>query len=110
MRRIIGYAHGPAPYVPPAVHVVLPPETLAALAGHYTGSRIPDIVVAVHDDGLTLTAGDLVLTLHAATATRFFALERDLQFEFATVPGQPDARTLTVYEHGTVAETAARKD
>jgi ketosteroid isomerase-like protein len=110
MRRIFSYAHGPAPYVPPAAHVVLPPETLAAYAGHYVGSRIPDIVVAVQGDGLELTAGDLVLTLRAATTTRFFALERDLQFEFATAPGQSGARTLTVHEHGAIAETATRKD
>lgn len=108
MRRIFSYAHGLAPYAPPASHLTLAPEVLAGYAGHYAGKRIADIVVAVDGDGLRLTAGDLVVTLRADTPTRFFALERDLRFEFAPPPGEDGARTLTVYENGAVAETATR--
>lgn len=109
MRRVFSYAHGPAPYVPPASHLTLAPQVLAGYAGHYAGKHIADIVVAVDGDGLKLTAGDLVVTLRAETPTRFFALERDLRFEFATPPGEAGARTLTVYENGAVAETATRR-
>ena len=110
MRRILSYAHGPVPYAPPTTHLTLPAATLAAYAGHYAGANIPDIAVAVDGDGLKLTAGDLVVNLRAETPTRFFALERDLRFEFATPPpGQAEAATVTVHEHGNVVETATRQ-
>jgi ketosteroid isomerase-like protein len=108
LRRIFSYAHGPAPYVPPASHLELPPEVLSGYAGHYAGQRIADIDVAVDGAGLRLTAGDLALTLRAETRARFFALERDLRFEFAAPQGTDVAQTLTVYENGKVAETATR--
>lgn len=108
MRRIFSYAHGPAPYVPPASHLALPAELLSGYAGRYAGKRIAQIDVAADGDGLKLTAGDLVLTLRAETRTRFFALERDLRFEFSAPQGRDGARTLTVYEDGKVAETATR--
>ncbi|HZW17787.1 MAG TPA: nuclear transport factor 2 family protein [Luteimonas sp.] len=108
MRRVFSYAHGPAPHVPPSSHLTLAPEVLAGYAGHYAGKRITDILVAVDGEGLRLTAGDLVVTLRAETPTRFFALERNLRFEFATPPGQDGAQTLTVYENGDVAETATQ--
>lgn len=85
------------------------PAALAAYAGHYTGAHIPDIVVAVDGDGLKLTAGDLIVTLRAETPTRFFAVERDLRFQFAPAPGPPKAVILTVYENGNAVETATRR-
>lgn len=108
MRRVFSYAHGPVPYAPPSGHVALPPDVLAAYAGHYAGQHIPDIVVAVDAYGLRLTAGDLVVTLRAESRTRFFALERDLRFEFAEPAADGRSPKLTVYENGVVAETATR--
>lgn len=105
MRRVFSYAHGPVPYTPPAAHLTLPASALAALAGRYRGANVGAITVAVDGDGLKLTAGKLVVTLRAETPTRFFALERDLRFEFATAPGKP---ALSVYEDGKVVETANR--
>lgn len=105
MRRVFSYAHGPVPYTPPATHLTLPAPALAALAGRYRGANVGDIIVTVDGDGLKLTAGKLTVSLRAETPTRFFALERDLRFEFAAVPGKP---ALSVYENGTVVETAAR--
>lgn len=105
MRRIFSYAHGPVPYAPPAKHLALPASALSAFAGRYRGTNVGDIVVAVEGDGLKLTAGKLVVSLRAETPTRFFALERNLRFEFSTATDKP---ALSVYENGNVVETAAR--
>lgn len=108
MRRILSYAHGPVPYTPPATHITLPPAALAAYAGMYAGKKVGEIRVAVEGDHLRLTAGPLAVTLQAESPTRFFAVERDLRFEFAT-PAKGSPRTLTVYENGAVAETAVAR-
>lgn len=105
MRRIFSYAHGPVPYAPPATHLTLPASALAAFAGRYRGTNVGDIIVAVEGDGLKLTAGKLVVSLRAETPTRFFALERDLRFEFSAAADKP---ALSVYENGKVVETAAK--
>jgi hypothetical protein len=107
MRRIFSYAHGPVPYTPPATHLTLPPPALAAFAGRYRGANVGDIVVTVDGDGLKLTAGKLVVGLRAETPTRFFALERDLRFDFSAVAGKP---ALSVYENGKVVETATKAE
>jgi ketosteroid isomerase-like protein len=108
MRRILSYAHGPVPYVPPSTHITLPAATLAAHAGRYRGEHVGDIVVTAEPDGLLLTAGELVVHLRAESPDRYFALERDLRFEFASDDARP--AKLTVYERGAVVETAARVD
>lgn len=105
MRRIYSYAHGAVAYVPPAAQLTLPPEVLAGYAGNYLGKRVGAIRVAVEGDHLKLSAGTLVVTLRAETPTRFFAVERDLRFEFAPA-ADGRMRELTVYENGAVAETA----
>ncbi len=108
MRRILSYAHGPVPYTPPATHITLPPAALAAYAGTYAGQKVGEIRVTVEGDHLRLTAGPLAVTLQAESPARFFAVERDLRFEFAApVNGSP--RTLTVYENGAIAETAVAR-
>ncbi|HJU26802.1 MAG TPA: DUF4440 domain-containing protein, partial [Rhodanobacteraceae bacterium] len=106
MRRILSYSHGPAPYMPPASHLHLTPAALAAFAGHYRGEHA-DIMVDTEADGLMLTASPMTVHLRAASPTRFFALERDLQFEFAPARNG-DSQTLEVYEGGKKVETAER--
>lgn len=109
MRRVISYAHGPVPYTPPTTHLTLSPAALAALAGNYRGKSVGDIAVVAIEDGLRLTAGPLIVTLRAESPTRFFAVERDLRFEFTRgTKGNP--ATLTVLENGQVVETAIRVD
>ncbi|MFL6586371.1 MAG: DUF4440 domain-containing protein [Luteimonas sp.] len=106
MHRVLSYAHGPAPYSPPSA-IALPAATLAAYAGRYRSARIGEISVVVGGDHLQLTAGDFVVALYPESATRFFAKDRDLRFEFepgaASSPG-----TLAVYENGALTERAAR--
>lgn len=108
MRRVFSYAHGPVPYLPPATYLTLTASALASFAGRYRGDHVGDISVAVDGDGLKLTAGTLVVHLRAESPTRFFALEKDLRFEFAVAAGKQDVPALTVYENGVVAETAAK--
>ena len=111
MRRVFSYAHGPVAYTPPNTHLTLSPDALAAFAGKYRGNKVGDITVAAIDDGLTLTAGPLRVTLRAESPTGFFAMERDLRFEFSVgVDAQPEAMMMTVLERGTVVETAQRVD
>jgi hypothetical protein len=108
MRRIFSYAHGPVPYLPPATQLTLTASALASFAGRYRGDHVGDISVAVDGDGLKLTAGSLIVHLRAESPTRFFALEKDLRFEFAVDGDKQEFPALTVYENGAVAETAAR--
>lgn len=109
MHRVLSYAHGPVPYAPPDTHLTLPPGALARFTGRYHGEKSGEIVVSVDGDGLLLVAGPLIVHLRAESPTRFFALERDLRFEFDVPdPGAP-ARGLTVFEHDAVAETAQRE-
>ena len=107
MRRILSYSHGPAPYTPPAAHLHLSPAALAAFAGHYRGGHAQDIVVNAEEDGLILTASPMTVHLRAASPKRFFALERDLQFEFAPARNG-HSPTLDIYEGGKKVETATR--
>ena len=106
MRRILSYSHGPAPYTPPATHLHLAPSALAAFAGHYRGEHA-DIVVVTEPDGLLLTASPMTVHVRAKSPTRFFALERDLQFEFAPARNG-HSPSLGVYENGKEVEAAKR--
>ena len=107
MHRILSYAHGPAPYIPPKPTLSVQPTTLDNYAGRYQSDRIGPIIVARDGDHLRLTAGSFVATLYAETQTRFFAMEKDLRFEFELAPSGA-VQTLAVYENGTVTERAAR--
>lgn len=107
MHRVLSYDHGPVPYTPPSVALTLSPSTLAAYAGRYRSSRIGDILVSVEGDHLKLTAGSFVATLRPETRTRFFAMERDLRFEFESNQ-DGNVQALAVYENGAVSERALR--
>lgn len=107
MHRVLSYDHGPAPYTPPPVTMTLPSARLATYAGRYRSPRIGDILVSIDGDHLKLTAGDFVATLYPETPTRFFAMERDLRFEFEN-GADGDVQALAVYENGKVSERAVR--
>lgn len=109
MRRVLSYDHGPVPYAPPPRTLTLPAATLAAYAGRYRSSRIGDILVSAEGDHLKLTAGSFAATLYPESQTRFFAMERDLRFEFGVAEGGK-AQTLAVYENGAVSERAQRAE
>ncbi|MCC8687148.1 DUF4440 domain-containing protein [Xanthomonas campestris] len=108
MHRVLSYAHGPAPYTPPARALTVPAATLARYAGQYRSARIGSIVVVADGDHLRLTAGSFVATLYPESTTRFFAMERDLRFDFeADAAGAIVA--LAAYEHGEVSDRAVRE-
>ena len=81
---------------------------LARYAGQYRSARIGSIVVVADGDHLQLTAGSFVATLYPESTTRFFAMERDLHFDF-----EADAAGaivgLAAYEHGEVSDRAVRE-
>jgi hypothetical protein len=107
MHRILSYAHVVAPYAPPKPSLSLPDATLRQYVGHYNSDRIGDIAISRAGDHLKLTAGSFVATLYPETPTRFFAMEKDLRFDFElTATGSVEA--LAVYENGTVTERARR--
>jgi ketosteroid isomerase-like protein len=109
MRRVLSYDHGPVPYTPPARTLTLPATTLAAYAGRYRSRRIGDIVVSVDGDHLKLTAGSFVATLYPESQIRFFALERDLRFEFESGE-HGKVQGLMVYENGVFSERVQRAE
>nr|WP_294816408.1 nuclear transport factor 2 family protein [uncultured Sphingomonas sp.] len=96
MTRVVSYDHQPAPYVPPAAGLLLSPAALPAYAGTWQ-SDVGPIRVTVEGDALVLSSGSLRVTLGALTPDRFFARERDLQFQFSS-----DRSTITVEEKGKV--------
>lgn len=107
MHRVLSYAHGPAPYTPPSRSLTLPASTLDKFAGQYIADRAGPISVLRDDDHLKLTAGTFVATLYPETSTRFFAMERDVRFEFE-IADDGAVRGLVVYENGAVSERARR--
>ncbi|MCE4373635.1 DUF4440 domain-containing protein [Xanthomonas hortorum] len=109
MHRVLSYAHGPVPYTPPPRTTTLPVAVLQRYAGHYRSPRIGIIQIAVAGDHLTLTAGSFIATLYPQSTTRFFAMERDLRFDFET-NGDGLSKTLVVYENDVVSERAMRED
>ncbi|WP_258167594.1 DUF4440 domain-containing protein [Xanthomonas hortorum] len=97
MHRVLSYAHGPVPYTPPPRTTTLPVAVLQRYAGRYRSPRIGIIRIAVAGDYLTLTAGSFIATLYPQSTTRFFAMERDLRFDFET-NGDGLSKVLEVYE------------
>lgn len=93
--RVLSYDHGPAPYQPPRPSLTLSPKALSAFAGRYLSPRDGDIVVNVEGDHLRLKASYVNVSLYPSGNARFFAKERDLQFELTD-----NATTLTVVEKG----------
>jgi ketosteroid isomerase-like protein len=96
MTRVVSYDHQPAPYVPPAAGLLLSPAALSAYAGVWQ-SEVGPIRVTVAGDALVLSSGSLRVTLGALAPDRFFARERDLQFQFS-----PDRSAITVEEKGRI--------
>ncbi|CAD0332016.1 DUF3471 domain-containing protein [Xanthomonas hortorum pv. cynarae] len=82
---------------------------LQRYAGRYRSPRIGIIQIAVAGDHLTLTDGSFIATLYPQSTMRFFAMERDLRFDFET-NGDGLSKVLEVYENGVVSERAMRED
>ncbi len=107
MHRIVSYAHVAPSFTPPKTSLTLPAGTLDRYAGQYNAERAGQIDVVREGDHLKLRAGSFVATLYAETPTRFFAMERDIRFEFE-VAASGAVQGLAVYENGAVSERARR--
>lgn len=107
MTRILSLAHVPVAYQPPAPAVVLTPAQLARYVGRYRTPASGDIEVRLDQGVLVLSSGTMRVTLAAESPGHFFALERDLAFDFAG-PGQEMATTLDVRENGAVVVRGTR--
>ena len=109
MRRILSYDHAPVAYVPPTTHLKLTPELASRCVGRYRTAKSGDLVVTAEGDHLRLVAGTLSVTLLPMTENRFFARERDLQFEFH-FEGHGRASRVAVYEHGAQVAEGRRSE
>ncbi|MCS3807040.1 hypothetical protein [Xanthomonas sp. 4461] len=67
-----------------------------------------DIAVTVDGNHLELVTGNFVATLYPESTTRFFAIGRDIRFDFETNHGVHPA-SLAVYDNGVVSEPALRE-
>jgi hypothetical protein len=109
MSRVFSLDHEAVEYHPPASGVVLSAAQLERYAGRYRMEKSGEAEVTVANGALVLTSGGLRVTLAAKTPDHFFALERDLQFDFS---GAKDGKAgaLTVIENGAPVETGTRAD
>lgn len=107
LHRVFSFEHEPAPYVPPTTSLTLPISVLQRYAGRYHSERIGEIAVTLDATQLKLTAGNFVAHLRPETSSRFFALERDLRFEFEK-NAAGNVEMLAVYENGALTERARR--
>jgi CubicO group peptidase (beta-lactamase class C family)/ketosteroid isomerase-like protein len=104
MTRIVSYGHKPLPYSPPTARVALPLNVLERYVGTYhTASG--DIEIALEDGVLKLHSGGLRVTLAASAPDHFFALERDLKFNFSETAGSLE---IAVEENGATVATGLR--
>ena len=109
MTRILSLAHVPVAYQPPAPSVVLTPVQLARYVGRYRTPASGDIEVRLDQDVLVLSSGNMRVTLAADSPGHFFALERNLAFDFAG-PAPEMATTIDVRENGAVVVRGVRTD
>ncbi|WP_205499749.1 nuclear transport factor 2 family protein [Rufibacter psychrotolerans] len=104
MARVFSYDHGPAPYQSTRKAIQVPVCTLTQYAGEYSGPHTGTITIQKADSTLILRTNQQTIALYPETPCRFFALERDLTFEFVSLNGQP--ATLVVRENGQMVEEA----
>ena len=109
MTRILSLAHVPIAYQPPAPGVVLTPAQLARYVGRYRTPASGDIEVRLEKGILVLSSGGMRVTLAAESPGHFFALERDLAFDFSG-PGPEKASAIDVRENGAVVVRGVRTD
>ncbi len=99
MTRVLSLSHQPVPYVAPPAGAELSGRQLERYVGRYQLPTAGIATVAIENGKLTISTGDIHLTLAAKSADHFFAIERPLQFDFSgDAKGKADA--VTVVEEG----------
>ena len=107
MSRIVSYDHGPAPYINKRKTISIAPAALARLTGEYSSSNTGSITITNRAENLKLSSKSLDLEIYPESETKFFAKERDLQFEFVT--SNRRETKLIVYEKGNRVDEMIRK-
>jgi hypothetical protein len=105
MHRILSYDHKPA-YVNQRKEITIDQALLTKYAGKYE-SPGSGVVTLQPENTLKLSAGDFNMVLYPESPTRFFAKERDLQFEFVTEKNS--VTKMVVYEGGKKVDEAKRQ-
>lgn len=107
MSRIISYDHGPAPYINKRKEITVAGKILKRYEGQYTSSQAGRVTVKAVLNTLIMSSENLHLTIYPETQNKFFAKERDLQFEF--LYDSEKKMKLVVYEKGNAVEEIHRE-
>jgi len=106
MSRVLSYDHGPAPYVNKRQEIPVTGKILKQYEGQYV-SKGGLITVNTELNSLKLSSANFQITIYPETQNKFFAKDRDLQFEFLL--DKDKKMKVVVYEKGNVVEEINRK-
>lgn len=106
MSRIISYDHGPPPYVNKRKKVEVESSMLQRIAGKYKSASTGIATIVTGKNELEFVMGDFQITMVPESDTKFFAKDRDLQFEF--VIEQSKVTIVRIYERGKVVDELKR--
>jgi len=106
MSRVLSYDHGPAPYVNKRHEAPIAGKTLKEYEGQYISDKTGRVAVKADLNTLKISSTNFQIAIYPETQNKFFAKERDLQFEF--LQDKEKKMKLVVYEKGTVVEELKR--
>ena len=106
MSRVLSYDHGPAPYINKRQEIAVAGKILKQYEGQYI-SKGGRVTVNANSNALKISSDNFQIAVYPETQNKFFAKERDLQFEF--LQDQEKRMKLVVYENGNIAEEINRE-
>ncbi len=106
MSRIISYDHGPPPYINKRKEVEVESAMLQRFAGKYKSESTGIATIVSGKNELEFVMGDFQITMVPESDNKFFAKDRDLQFEF--VIEQTKVTKVRIYEGGKVVDELKR--
>ncbi|HEY8936799.1 MAG TPA: DUF4440 domain-containing protein [Cyclobacteriaceae bacterium] len=106
MSRVLSYDHGPAPYINKRKEVQVSSAQLKQYIGKYTSPKAGEVTITSESNVLKIATVNLQLVVYAESQNKFFAKDRDLQFEF--IGDKKKIVKMVVYEKGNVIEEAKR--
>lgn len=107
MSRILSYDHGPAPYINKRKEITVAGKILKQYEGEYTSPKADRVTINVDLNTLKISTANLQLTVYPETQNKFFAKDRDLEFEF--LYDKEKKMKMVVYEKGNVVEEVTRE-
>jgi hypothetical protein len=107
MSVVLSYDHGPAPYTNKKQEITLPEEELKAFEGNYKNPKFGSFNYRIEGSNLLMDGQGVHSLLYAESKNKFFAKERDLEFEFIrNEKNQP--YKIIVYENGAAVDELLR--